>query len=208
MTKWKLPSSRIEVELPEAVLALAGQFSSEMMDKGELSHLAACLAISPWSGTEIVVEIGTYLGSTAAFLAKTLRLLGREGCKILNIDPFERMAQEESNARGSYQKYLETINQHQVEDICLPLIALSGQAASVVAERIGLLIVDGSHLYPGVMADLQLYAPKVVPGGIVFIDDYIPAYPGVQQAIDEFFTPDQPWSMLSKIYFVAMRRDF
>jgi len=203
----KFTPSQVEVELPETVMALAKQFRSEMMDEGELAHLAACLALSPWTGKEIVVEIGTYIGITAAFLAKTLRLLGREGGKILSIDPFERLPQEELNAQGSYSKYLETISKNMVEDICLPLIALSGQAAPVVPEKIGLLIVDGSHLFPGVMQDLELYSPKVVPGGIVFLDDYVPPYPGVQRAIDEFFTPDKPWSILHKTYFVAMRRN-
>jgi predicted O-methyltransferase YrrM len=198
--------SGISLELPDEVLTLVKKFSSDMMDEGELFYLLGGLALSPWTKKEIVVEIGTYIGSTAALLAITLRLLGREGCPILSIDPFDRIEQEELNAQGCFPKYLENIKHYGVEDICLPLIALSEQAAPVVPDRVGFLIVDGSHLYEGAKKDLELYAPKVVPGGVIFMDDYGQAYPGVQRAVDEYFTPDSPWSPVHKSYFVIFQR--
>jgi hypothetical protein len=37
--------------------------------------------------------------------------------------------------------------------MCLPLAAFSGNAAAVVPEKIGVLVVDGGHLYPVVRDD-------------------------------------------------------
>lgn len=51
-----------------------------------------------------------------------------------------------------------------------------------------------------------LYLPKVLPGGLVFIDDYGPAYPDVVRAVDEFLAQDREFEVLAKEYYVALRR--
>ena len=56
--------------------------------------------------------------------------------------------------------------------------------AGAHAGGIGVLVIDGAHHYEAVRADLELYVPKVVPGGYVFLDDYGPAYPDVIRAIE------------------------
>ena len=90
--------------------------------------------------------------------------------------------------------------------VCLPLACFSYDAAPVVADNVGVLVVDGDHSYPVVTRDLRLFAPKVRPGGFLFIDDYGPAYPGVVQAVDEFLA-DQPGFVLhAKSYFVVLER--
>ncbi|MCS7313022.1 MAG: class I SAM-dependent methyltransferase [Acidobacteria bacterium] len=193
------------VSLPAEIPDLATQFASPMMDAAELTYLAATLALAPRDPSAIVVEIGTYVGQTAIYMAKVLRLLGRR-IPILSIDPFERVRPDPLNPQGHYGDYLENILRHHVEDVCMPLVAFSEQAAPVVPNRIAVLIVDGSHHYPDVQKDLALYCPKLVPGGLVFIDDYVEAYPGVRQAVDEYLTPDHPFQTLHRAWFVIARR--
>ncbi len=51
------------------------------------------------------------------------------------------------------------------------------------------IYVDGDHLYESVRADLELFEPKVRPGGIIAGDDYgTPGWweDGVTRAVDEF----------------------
>lgn len=194
------------VSLPDTVSDLAAQFASSMMDAAELTYLAALLAIAPWDRSAIVVEIGTYIGQTAVYMAQVLRVLGHRRVPILSIDPFERAQPDPLNPQGQYSAYLENILRYHVDDVCFPLVAFSEQAAPVVPNNIGLLIIDGSHRYPDVQKDLALYCPKVIPDGLVFIDDYVEAYPGVRQAVDEYMTPDRPFRVIHRSWFVIARR--
>jgi cephalosporin hydroxylase len=196
------------VHLPDEIVSLASRYASSMMSAQELTYLAAALALAPWDRQGIVVEIGTYIGQTAAFMAKVLRHLGHR-VPVLSIDPFERFQPDSLNPQGSYSSYINTILSHDVADVCLVLVAFSEQAAPVVPDRIGVLVVDGSHHYPDVRKDLELYAPKVLPGGIVFVDDYGGAYPDVRRAVDEYFTPDRPFTILHRAlhnFLIAQRQ--
>jgi hypothetical protein len=107
--------------------------------------------------------------------------------------------------QGAYAAYIDTIRAHEVEDVCLPLAAFSKDAARVVPETVGVLLVDGGHEYPVVSQDLELYAPKVSPGGFIYIDDY-EAYPGVGRAVDEYFVDTRPFTIVHKSYFVVAQR--
>ena len=110
------------------------------------------------------------------------------------------------NPRGAYAAYLETVRHHGVADVCLPLVAFSKDAARVVPATVGVLVVDGGHDYPVVSRDLALYAPKVRPGGFILVDDYIDAYPGVQQAVQEYFVAPRPFTIVHQGYFVIAQR--
>jgi hypothetical protein len=219
------------VHLPEEVSAWTRAFTSKMMDEGQLTYLAATLVAHAWSARDIVVEIGAYHGSTSVFMTKVLQRLGHR-VPVLSIDAFDRAPRFDDAAppgrlrrwgdwvtshfreppawdplrpQGAYAAYIETIREHGVEDVCLPLAAFSQDAARVVAEPVGVLLVDGGHEYPVVSQDLALYAPKVPPGGFIFVDDY-EAYPGVGRAVDEYFVDTRPFTIVHRSYFVVAER--
>lgn len=83
----------------------------------------------------------------------------------------------------------------------MPLVAFSQDAAPAVPEKIAVLIVDGAHHYEQVAQDLALYAPRLLPGGLIFIDDYNPLYPSVVRATDEYFTGRPAFRILHQTYF-------
>jgi len=57
-------------------------------------------------------------------------------------------------------------------------------------ESLDFVFIDGLHTYEGVKADLEAWFTKVRPGGFIIGDDYkYPRFPGVTQAVDEFFKP-------------------
>jgi hypothetical protein len=203
----KMPFSQsgLTVELPEESYSLANAYGSEQMDSHELLYLAAALASYRWDIGGIVVEIGAYKGRTTVYMAKTLSLLG-ESIPILSIDPFERARPDPLNPQGKYKSYLETIAGSGLESICLPLVGFSADAAPVVPDNIGLLVIDGGHEYEVVDGDFALYGPKIRSGGLIFLDDYIPAYPGVMRAADEFFESDTQYSILHQSYFIIAQR--
>ncbi len=192
--------------IPDAAVKRAFEYSSGMMDDAELSCLAGAALAYPWPPGALVVEIGSYEGTTAAFLAETLLDAGHEN-HIVSIDPFERAPTSPGNPHGSYEKYIQTMRDRGLEDRCVPLIAFSQHAAAAVPDRIGLLIVDGNHEYESVERDLALYAPKVLPGGFILLDDYTEGYPGVVQATDEFVVGNPEFRLLHQSYFVIVQRD-
>jgi hypothetical protein len=196
--------SGIAVQLPNAVQEWSQQFASSMMDAEELLHLAATLAACPPDEKAIVVEIGSYVGTTTVFMAKVFEVLGRH-ISILSIDPFERVRPDALNPQGIYSAYVQNITSHGVASMCLPLAAFSQDAAPVVPPAIGVLIVDGGHHYPTIRQDLELYVPKVLHHGLIFIDDYGPAYPDVMRAVNEYFV-DPRLRILHKSYFFIAQR--
>ena len=135
------------VDLPDRVGDLAKAFGSAMMDENELTILAAAAAVVPVATDGIIVEIGTYVGVTAVFLAQVLGELNRR-MPILSIDAFSRVQPDAFNPQGNLAAYLDNIKANVVEGVCIPLVALSADAAVIVASRIGLLIVDGGHTFP------------------------------------------------------------
>jgi hypothetical protein len=86
------------------------------------------------------------------------------------------------------------------------LTGLSHSTVDLVPDRIGVLVVDGSHSYETVRGDIQRYAPKVIPGGVVFLDDYSPTFPGVVRAVDEFLGGSGEFEILHKTRNVLARR--
>ena len=203
-----LTPSGLLVKLPDEIYNLAIKYGSGMMDSGELVYLAGALAICPWKNRDsIVVEIGAYHGVSTVYMAKVLQLLKKQ-MTILSIDPFERSRPDKLNPRGSYSAYLKTIKKSHFENTCLPLVAFSQDAAPVVADRVGLLIVDGNHQYQFVKQDLMLYGLKLLPGGIIFIDDYSSIYDGVVRATDEYLQQNNQLTILHKTYYVIVKREF
>lgn len=192
------------VVLPDAVLELARDHASSVANPNELVTLACAVAICPPSDG-VVVEIGTYQGRTACFLGRLLRLLGRTA-PVLSIDAFDLLEEQQGNVRGNHAEYQKNVSAYHLERICMALSGLSDAAARLVPERVSVLVVDGGHTYEVVGRDLALYAHKVVPGGVIFIDDYSPAFPGVVRAADEFLQDRADVEVLHRTRNLLVRR--
>ena len=201
----KIVMSEIEIEVKEEIVALAEQFKTEMMDVGELTYLGAIIQSIDWNNYDYVIEIGTFVGQTACFMAKVLQFLGLKN-PIISIDPFERAQFEELNAAGRYTQYMENLAKNKIDSICMPLSTFSQFAYPIFTNRVALLIVDGSHKYEDVRSDLLLYTPLICEGGFVFIDDYESAYPDVIRATDEWLNRNNTFSLIRSSYFVIAKR--
>lgn len=205
MSVVQLASHRVEIS--EGVTELCRQHGSGMMDAGELTYLAAALTVFPWRRDAIVVEIGAFVGQTTVFLSRVLDLLGHADVPILSVDPFERAVEDSLNPAGSYSQYLHNIEEQGAARRCAPLVGFASDVATLVPERIGLLVVDGCHHYPAVSKDLELYTPKLLPCGVVFCDDYDPLhYPDVVAAVDEWLAREPRLSLLHKSYFAVAQK--
>ncbi len=69
------------------------------------------------------------------------------------------------------------------------LIALESERASKLFpdQSLDCVFIDGEHSYEPVLRDINLWKPKVKPGGYLSGDDYGEPWGGVIKAVDELF---------------------
>jgi hypothetical protein len=81
-------------------------------------------------------------------------------------------------------------NLHSIIDKITMLETQSWQAAQQFDnESVDFCYVDAGHSYESVTMDLQAWWPKIRPCSYFAGDDYTKGYPGVQQAVQDFFKP-------------------
>lgn len=132
-----------------------------------------------------MAEVGCYAGeSTSLFLTKAARMI----C----IDPWEPY-EEDNGPAGVFPK----CSVEGVEDAFDAVVAASGgrvlkiKAPSLLAvtaipdASLDLVYLDGNHAYDQIVADLEAWAPKVKPGGILAGHDYAENRPGVVKGVTE-----------------------
>lgn len=77
-------------------------------------------------------------------------------------------------------------------------------ASAVVDGSLDWVYVDGDHSYDAVRADLEVWAPKLTPGGLLTGDDYGSFgwwEGGVQRAVDEFVAARSPEVLVLTSHF-------
>src|SRR5208283_4602386 len=132
------------------------------------------LALRP----ETVVEIGVWSGKSLIPMALACKLLGKG--RVIGIDPFDSVASVEGQIPivadwwrkvdhdGVLRFFLEKVKHFGVQDY---VTFIRKRSDDVIPDReIGLLHVDGNHALQAVR-DVERFAPRVAPGGIVVLDD-------------------------------------
>jgi len=140
-------------------------------------------------GEGAIVEIGSWMGKSTAWLAAGSHARGRE--TVHAIDTFEGSPEHQETAvlreeGTTYHRFTENLEGAGLFDQVTPIVATSLKAAADWDKRpIRLLFIDGDHSYEAVKADLEAWLPFVAAGGYVVFDDVIDAFPGVQRLVAE-----------------------
>ena|SRR5437763_33087 len=143
-------------------------------------------------GVGAVVEIGSYLGRSTAFLATGSKAAGRE--KVVAVDHFlgspehqpgqpyasPTLAQEGT----TFPRFQENLRRLELDDHVTPVVAPSAEAVKQWAGPIRLLFIDGDHSYEESRRDFELWSPFVVRHGLICFHD-IPGWPGVTRFYEE-----------------------
>ena len=112
---------------------------------------------------------------------------------------------ETNNPTGSEQELLANIQSNHAVDRILPLISGSNVAAKILRNDWDFIFIDGYHSFEQTLNDLENYWPLLRLGGILMLDDYVDAYPGVKQAWDEFLLSKSEYiRVLKKEWFIRL----
>lgn len=196
---------RVDDHALTGLQGLASDYASIMMDAEELSDLGLAILNSERDGRVVCAEIGTFVGQTATFALEVCRANGVD-LKWLAIDPhgFFQGA-DEANPQGNLEELCRRISLSGGVDHILPLVCTSDRAASMLLPDFDLVVVDGFHSEEQASSDLRCYYPLLRRGGCLFLDDYVPAYPGVMAAWDAFSQAHQPKIIVQTWYVWAQK---
>jgi predicted O-methyltransferase YrrM len=144
---------------------------------GALLALAACAAALPAPGA--MVEIGSFKGRSTVGLATLARelALAPEPRPVVSIDPHTSPSPTDPG-EASYDAFTAALGAHGLTDAVEAHRATSAEVARGWRRPIRLLWIDGDHTLAGARADFDLYAPFLVPGGIVAIHDALHFFEG------------------------------
>ena len=133
----------------EAVRRGQSIFGQAMMKREELAFLYDMAMLAP---DGLAIEIGTFNGSAAMTWASAR--LGRG--KIWVLDNVERPILQENIKHSGY-----------------PIESIVGDSRfRPTPPRMAFCFIDADHTKRGIPFDIQMYPPKVIPGGIIVFHDY------------------------------------
>ena len=143
-------------------------------------------------GTGAVVEIGSYLGRSTAFLAAGSKGAGRE--KIVAVDHFSGSPEQQAGQEfaseilvregSTFRRFEENLKRLGLDDHVTPVVASSTEAAGQWTGPIRLLFIDGDHSYEAVRQDFVLWSPFVAAHGLICFHD-VNSWPGVTRFYEE-----------------------
>jgi predicted O-methyltransferase YrrM len=132
----------------------------------------------------VALEIGSYLGASACFLAAGLSKVG-DGTKLFCVDTWNNDAMTEGG-RDTYQEFLSNTEAYMKNII--PLKGFSDKVAETFDTPINLLFIDGDHSYEGCRKDILAWLPHLKKNGIIVMHDFRYS-PGVKKAVGELIEP-------------------
>lgn len=139
------------------------------------------LSLSLKEGSTIV-EIGSYLGASASFLACGAK---EKHHIVYCVDTWKNEGMSEGE-RDTFEEFCKNIEP--LKDYIRILRGKSADMALVFDGEIDLLFIDGDHSYEMVKLDVLYWLPKLKENGIVVFHDYGWAE-GVKRVVDEYIKP-------------------
>lgn len=141
------------------------------------------------------VEIGSWLGRSAAFMAVEAINSGKN-IELHVVDNWKGDADikptaDFMKANDGRKLFEENMRKGGVLDMFTVHQNDSVKAAGDFADRsIDFCFIDGSHAHPAVVADIKAWLPKVKPGGVLAGHDYSDQFVGVKHAVQDCFGED------------------
>ncbi len=139
-------------------------------DEGKFLYYAA----RNCTGKGVIVEIGSWKGKSTVFIGKGSESGGK--IKVYAIDP---------HIEGTYDEFKRNIKNTELNDIVIPVVETSEEAAKDLTEPVEFIFIDGDHEYESVKKDFELWFPKLIDKGIIAFHDTV-AWPGPRKVVKKY----------------------
>jgi predicted O-methyltransferase YrrM len=176
--RWLRTAERMPDHLRQAAEAATG-----FMPPAEgLALYAAAAAYAP-AGP--VLEVGTYCGKSAIYLAAATSAAGQ---RCITVD--HHRGSEENQPGWEYHdpalvdprtgrldtlpRFRATLGAAGLDDAVIAIVGRSADVARLWGAPLGMLFIDGGHTDAAAQADYEDWAPWVAPGGALAIHDVFP----------------------------------
>ena len=127
---------------------------------------------------KMVLEVGACLGCSTIALASTAEY-------VVSVD-WHRGDTQTVGWGFTAHKYLDNLIQYHVLDKVSAVVADCTKVGPLLAdESFDMAFIDGDHRYDAVCRNIELFLPKVKPGGVIAFHDYGMGSCFEKQAIDE-----------------------
>ena len=138
--------------------------------------------VSPFSAG-VGVEVGVHRGATSQALLRAHPKL-----TLWMVDPWTEHPQypdQQKNFAEAMERTVFAANRRLILRQSSVAAAADPQCCDSLFDFV---FIDADHAYESVKADIRAWWPRVKPGGLICGHDYHkPDYPGVTQAVDEWF---------------------
>jgi hypothetical protein len=143
-----------------------------------------------------LLEIGTYHGRSAALLSVALA----PGEHLHLCDAFERATEDTYTAKPTKEVLVDNIRRVN-PDVDLNAIVVHDMLSSDLNLTEGQVFrfihIDGGHSEDQTYFDIELVKDRLIPGGVICVDDYgHSAWPGVKAAVDRFLRDNVSFQIL------------
>lgn len=144
----------------------------------------------------VFVEIGSWMGKSACYLAELIRKSGKK-ISFTCVDIWDdnwtdaafwaQICKAREAGKTLMQMFRDNLDRYGVGEYVKSIKSDSSEGAKFFEDgTVDMVFIDASHEYEYVKRDLEAWWPKVKPGGIFAGHDFFYA-PGVRQAVEEFF---------------------
>ena len=132
-----------------------------------------------------IVEIGSYCGKSALVLGAAAR---EAGARLITIDHHRGSEEnqpgweyhdkdlwdDEAGALDTLPHLRRALREADLEEQVVVVVARSEAVAPIWMVPIAMLFIDGGHSREAAHTDYRLWAPRVMPGGVLAIHDVFP----------------------------------
>jgi glycosyltransferase involved in cell wall biosynthesis/predicted O-methyltransferase YrrM len=139
-------------------------------DEGKFLYCAA----RNCTGKGVIVEIGSWKGKSTSYIGKGSKAGKR--IKVYAIDP---------HIEGTCEEFKRNIKNAGLNDIVIPVVKTSEEAAKDFTELVEFIFIDGDHKYEMVKQDFELWFPKLINRGIIAFHDTV-SWPGPRKVVKKY----------------------
>jgi len=156
----------------------------------EAEGLALCETAEEYAAAGPVLEVGSYCGKSAIYLAAGVRGARKFGIRQQVVTVDHHRGSEEHQPGWEYHdptmvdpvagrvdtlpRLRATLAAAGIEDDVVAIVGKSADVARLWRTPLGMLFIDGGHTDTAAQADYASWSPWVTPGGALAIHDVFP----------------------------------